>query len=412
MKVLQINSVVNSGSTGRIAEDIGKVLIKQGHESFIAYGRGNRPSKSKLIKIDTGKDIYLHGLKSLLFDRHGFGSVNATKRLIKRIEEIKPDVILLHNLHGYYINIEILFDFLTVYKRPVLWTLFDCWAFTGHCSYFDDINCTKWKYQCEKCPKIKAYPASLLIDNSHKNYLDKKRLFNSCRNMEIVVHSHWLAGLVKESFLKKKKIHVTPSGIDIDKFKPVLTDLKEKYKLKNKKIVLGCASPWSKRKGFDDFLELRKLLNNDFHIVLVGLNKKQINLLPEGILGLSRTDSVEELAGWYSIADVFVNPTHTDNFPTTNLEALACGTPVITYNTGGSPEAVDQNTGIVVNKGDIGGLKEAVEQVIAKGKSHFVPLCRKRAELLFNKDERYLDYINIMENMNRSINKKQFVFGK
>lgn len=396
MKIIQINTTVNSGSIGRIAEDLGKVLIAHGHESYIAYGRGNRPSSSKLISIGKQIDVYCHGIKTAAFDRHGFGSRHATRELILRIKDIEPDAIVLHNLHGYYINIDILFKYLSENNVPVLWTLFDCWAFTGHCSYFDDINCIKWKTHCETCPKSRAYPSSYLFDSSFRNFNDKKRLFNNAGNLELIVHSRWLAGLVKDSFLKNIKVHVTPSGIDLSVFYPVNSDLYEKYKLQNKKIILGCASIWSKRKGLDDFLNLYKLLPEEYQIVLIGLNQKQIQTLPLGIIGISRTESTNELAEWYSIADVFVNPTYSDNFPTTNIEALACGTPVVTYDTGGSPEAIDDNTGIVVGKGNLVSLHKAIEAITAKGKEYYKNLCRLRAVAMFNKDDRYGDYMNIL----------------
>lgn len=397
MKVLQINTTVNSGSTGRITEDIGKILIQNGYESFIAYGRGNRPSESKLIKIGSDLDVYAHGVKTLLTDKHGFGSKKATFNLIKQIELINPDVIGLHNLHGYYLNIEILFNFLSKSNIPVLWTLFDCWSFTGHCTYFDDINCDKWLTQCEKCPKHKKYPKSW-VDNSLHNFENKKYLFNSLENLELIVHSKWLANFVNKSFLHNHKIHVTPSGIDLSVFnlKNTKEFLTKKHNLKNKSVILGVASIWDKRKGLNDFIALSSLLDNELiQIVIIGLSKAQIKKLPTYIIGIERTENIEQLADYYNLADVFVNPTWQDNFPTTNIESLACGTPVITYNTGGSPESIDDNTGIVVNKGDIKGLKNAIDTVIYNGKNFYQTKCRKRAELLFDKNERYKDYINL-----------------
>ncbi|WP_158860034.1 glycosyltransferase [Lunatibacter salilacus] len=399
MRILQINSVANSGSTGRIAEEIGNVLMAHGHESFIAYGRGDRPSQSNLIKIGNKVDTYFHGIKTAVFDRHGFGSKEATHKLILEIEKIKPDAIGLHNLHGYYLNIEILFDYLKSSKTPVLWTLFDCWAFTGHCTYFDNIQCEKWKEHCEICPKTKFYPSSYVLDNSFKNFEDKNRLFSSPANMELLVHSQWLKTLVEQSFLSNRKIHLTPSGIDLEQFSPSLSLLKEKYSILDIKVILGCASIWDKRKGLDDFIQLHSHLTNKYKIVLIGLNKDQIAKLPDGMLGITRTESIQELAEWYSLADVFVNPTYQDNFPTTNLEALGCGTPVITYNTGGSPEAIDEFTGLVVPKGDIQGLKDAVEKISSKGKAHFQKACRIRAEKYFNKNDRYLDYLHLYESL-------------
>lgn len=399
MRILQINASVNSGSTGRIAEDIGKVLLANGHESYIAYGRGNRTSISQLIKIGNKADVYLHVFKTAVFDRHGFGSVSATKRLIAEIDRINPDVIGLHNLHGYYINIELLFNYLKKKQLPVLWTLFDCWAFTGHCSYFDNIDCKKWISECSQCPKKSFYPASYLFDKSTENYHQKRELFNSLDNLQLVVHSEWLNSLVEKSFLKNIRLNVIASGIDLDFFKPTKSEIRKSLNLGDKKVILGCASIWDKRKGFDDFQQLALQFSDEYQIVLVGLNKKQLNNLDKRIVGFERTESVSQLAELYSISNVFVNPTYQDNFPTTNLEALACGTPVVTYNTGGSPEAIDDKTGVVVPKGDINALATAIISCCNVPKVKFSSFCRERAEKLYNKNDRYIDYLNIYSNL-------------
>lgn len=395
MRILQINASVNSGSTGRIAEDIGKVMRTNGHESFIAYGRGNRRSQSELIKIGSEVDVYLHVLKTVIADRHGFGSTLATQKLIQDIDRIKPDVIGLHNLHGYYLNVEVLFNYLKNKNIPVLWTLFDCWAFTGHCSYFDNIDCRKWIKGCSNCPKMHFYPASYLLDNSTKNYRQKNELFNSLDNLQLVVHSKWLNSLVEQSFLKNIKTNVIASGIDLDVFKPINSELRKKLHLGDKKIILGCASIWDKRKGLDDFKQLATLFSDEYQIVLVGLNKTQLKQLDKRIIGFERTESVSQLAEFYSIANVFVNPTYQDNFPTTNLESLACGTPVVTYNTGGSPEAIDELTGRVVEKGNMDELYRAIIEITEYFKSTYIDKCRQRAEKLYNKNDRYTDYLNI-----------------
>jgi len=398
MKILQINIAVNSGSTGRIAEDIGKVLIANGHESFIAYGRGNQQSQSKLIKIGNQRDMLLHGVKSMLFDRHGFGSTIATKNLIDKIEEIKPDAIGLHNIHGYYLNIKVLFEYIAKENIPVIWTFHDCWPFTGHCTYFDSVNCEKWKTQCSKCPKTKMYPVSLGYDNSFKNYQDKKAIFNSITNLKVVTPSHWLKELVSDSFLNHGATCIH-NGVDLKQFRPAkeCNKLKERLKLQNKKVVLGVASIWDERKGLKDFKILSETLSIHLQIVLIGLTKKQIENLPINIIGVERTESTAELALYYSLANVFVNPTYQDNFPTTNIEALACGTPVVTYRTGGSPEAVDSETGVVVNKGEVEELRSAIESVVSKGKTSCQDQCRARAEKYFNKEDRYLEYLQLYE---------------
>lgn len=397
MKILQINTTVNSGSTGRIAEDIGKVLIANGHESYIAYGRGNQTSTSKLIRIGSQKDIILHGLKTALIDRHGFGSKKATENLIAQIEKIQPDAIGLHNIHGYYLNIEVLFNYLETINIPIVWTLHDCWAFTGHCTFFDSVGCEKWKTQCYGCPKTKMYPTSYVLDNSKKNYLDKRTLFNLPKNLKLITPSHWLKKHVENSFLKHPA-YCIHNGIDLKQFQGDAAEiLLRNNDLVNKKVVLGVASTWDTRKGLNDFIQLAKVLSNEFQLILIGLSAEQLKKIPKNIIGIERTENIKHLAAYYALATVFVNPTYQDNFPTTNLEALACGTPLVTYNTGGSPEAIDENTGIAVAKGDITALKTAIETIAYKGKEHYATVCRARAEQLFNKDERYLEYLQLYE---------------
>lgn len=396
MKLLQINTSVNSGSTGRIAEDIGKIWMESGNESYIAAANTNQPSKSKIIKIGSASDRYLHGFKTRVFDRHGFSSENATKKLVREIEDINPDIIHLHNLHGYYLNIEVLFNYLNSAQKPVVWTYHDAWPFTGHCSHFDRVNCYKWQTECSKCPNKNGYPASWVLDNSKMNYRKKKELFTGLKNLSIITPSNWLTNHVKNSFLKDYPVYTIHNGIDLDVFSQVQSDVvRSKYRIPDKQIILGVASNWNPRKGFTDFIEIGKQIKQDQHIVLVGLSAKQLKELPIGITGILRTENTAELAAIYSLADVFVNPTYVDNFPTTNIEALACGTPVITYNTGGSPEAVDAETGVVVVKGEIGEINRNTQQILSRGKAQFSAICRQRAEKLFDKNDRYWDYLNV-----------------
>lgn len=385
---MQINTVVNSGSTGRIAEEIGIEVMSQHHESYIAYGRGERPSKSKLIKIGTRKDIYLHGVKTLLLDQHGLGSYQATKTLVKEIDLIKPDVIHLHNIHGYYLNYQVLFQYIKKEKIPVVWTFHDCWPFTGHCVFPDIVGCEKWKSHCEKCPLINTYPRSF-ADRSFENFQDKKDAFLNVCNLTIITPSNWLKNLVVQSFLKGYEVRTINNGIDLDRFCP------PKIKV-NEKIILGVASIWSNRKGLQDFLKLREMLDDEIKIVLIGLSKSQIKSLPPNILGISRTESIEELSQWYQKATVFVNPTYSDNFPTTNLEALACGTPVITYDTGGSPESINSSIGAVVEQGNTDLLKSEIERFVFKEDlKQLLEECRSHAIRSFNKADRYKDYLEI-----------------
>lgn len=398
MRLLQINTVVNSGSTGRIAEEIGQLAIIYGWESYIAYGRNERPSKSHLIKVGTDCEIKWHGVETRLFDRHGLGSKQATLRLIKQIESINPDIIHLHNIHGYYLNIAILFNFLKSYNKPIVWTLHDCWSFTGHCTHFDFVSCEKWKQQCFKCPQKREYPSSFFCDRSYQNYNLKKQLFSSISNLTLICVSKWLGLILKDSILSEYSSQVIYNGVDVNIFSPSINSkLKEKFGLGGKKILLGVASVWTSRKGLNDFIKLSRLLKHNFQIVLVGLTKEQKRKLPDKIIGIERTENVKQLAEIYSIADLFINPTYEDNFPTTNLEALACGTPVLTYRTGGSVEAISSDTGFVVEKGDINGVLEAISIIEQNGKAYYSEKCRERVIQNYNKDDRFAEYFDLYE---------------
>lgn len=396
MKLLQINTTLNTTSTGRITEEIGIKAMEYGYDSYAAFRKlGPAGSKSKKIKIGNEFDRYIHGLNTRVFDRHGFSSQNATKKLVKQIKQVDPDVIGLHNLHGYYLNVEILFQYLKKVQKPVVWTFHDCWPFTGHCVYFDRVGCEKWKKQCYSCPQKKKYPASYLVDNSKNNFSKKRELFTGLENLTIITPSGWLKDLVKKSFLKEYPVRVIHNGIDLKVFKPRTDQLPAELNNLEAKIILGVASVWDERKGLKDFLKLADSLDKKYKIVLVGLNRKQIAKLPDNILGIERTENVEQLSSLYSKADVFVNPTWSDNFPTTNIESLACGTPVVTYRTGGSPEAIDSETGIVINQGDVQQLTKAIQNICSKGKKSYQYKCRKRATELFDKEKRYYDYVNL-----------------
>ena len=357
MKVLMINVVCGIRSTGRICTDIANELSKQGHEVKIAYGREPVPKQFQAISHCIGNDfdVKKHGLLARIMDKSGFGSKNVTKRFVKWIEKYDPDVIHLHNLHGYYIHVGVLFDYLKRSGKKVIWTLHDCWPFTGHCSYFDYIGCNKWQDGCFKCPLKNDYPKSILCDQSKHNYEKKKEIFSGLTNMEIVTPSHWLAKVIEDSFLKEYKVEVIHNGVDVNTFK--LTEIIHKnIKIpEKKKIILGVAAIWNKRKGLDDFLKLSQMLDDTYQIVLVGLSEAQIDKLPPNVIGIKRTNDVYELASLYSRASVYVNPTYEDNYPTTNIEAIACGTPVVSYATGGSSESAKLH-GSVVDKGDVNAL--------------------------------------------------------
>lgn len=364
MKVLMINVVCGIRSTGRICTDLATALEARGHEVKIAYGRENVPEQFRkyAVKIGTDMDVRIHGIRSRLFDDAGFGSKRITERFINWVQEYDPDVIHLHNIHGYYINIAVLFEYLKICGKRIIWTMHDGWAFTGHCACFDHIGCEKWKKGCKNCTNKKGYPTSYFMNQAEKHFETKKQLFSTIPNFTIVTPSQWLAGKVGQSFLAGYPVKVIHNGIDISVFKPTGSDLREKYHIVDKTVLLGVASTWGVGKGLDTFEDISYRLPSKYQIVLIGLNKKQIKKLSPNIIGISQTNNVEELAEWYTAADIFVNPTLDDNYPTVNLEAISCGTPVITYNTGGSPESAIYY-GTVVEKGNREELIWAIQHI-------------------------------------------------
>ena len=384
-KLLQLNVTANWGSTGKIAEGIGQAAMARGWESAIVYGRMMNPSQSKLIKVGNQTDVYLHYARHRFLDGEGLGSKRATKRIIEQIKEYAPDIIHLHNIHDHWLNYPLLFEYLATVDMPIICTFHDCWAFTGGCAYFDRVDCRQWVSECIKCP-LKSH-----FDRSRQNFKLKKELFISIQNkLTIVPVSNWLEGFIKQSFLRNFRIKMIHNGIDTNKFKPIFS---------KSRVDLGVALPWSARKGLEDMIKLRGLLSDDIEIRLVGLNDEQLKNLPIGITGIKRTQSIEELVRHYGEAAVFVNPTYEDNFPTTNLEALACGTPVITYRTGGSPEAVDSETGIVIDKGDIESLAGAIMKVIDNPDLFPASACRARAEAHFDKNIQFGKYIDLYDSL-------------
>ena len=404
-KLLLVNSAVNYSSTGKIVEQLGVAARKDGWLTYVAHGaRYVKQSELKDLHIESSWEERLHGIKSKLLDAHGLGSSCSTKKLVEKIKDIKPDVIHLHNIHGYYINYPILFEYLKDSDIPVVWTFHDCWPVTGHCAYFDLANCEKWKTGCHDCELKGQYPISL-IDRSEQNYSKKKHYFNLPKNMTLIPVSCWEEDVIKDSFLKEYKTQVIYSGIDTDVFQPTENTLRKDMGHEGQFVILGVASGWGKEGRLNGFLELRKRLDNHYTIILVGLTKEQIASMPEGIVGVERTNNVQELAAFYTMADVFINPTMQDSFGLTSVEALSCGTPAITYRSGGSPETVDENTGLVVERGNADELAKAVfaiENVLKDcnptGK-YGRETCRKRAVENFNKYERYQDYINLYNSL-------------
>ena len=395
INILQINSVCGIGSTGRIATDLHAILMQEGHHSTVAYGRSTSINCDHTIRIGSRFGNNSHVAITRLFDAHGFGSVFATKAFIAKVKALNPDVIHLHNLHGYYLHVGLLFEYLKYVDKPVIWTLHDCWAFTGHCAHFDYIGCDRWKYGCYDCPLKFEYPKSLFIDRSISNYRLKKKAFSGVKKLKIVTPSKWLADLVKVSYLQEYPVTTINNGINLNVFKPTVSDFRNRHNLQGQFIVLGVASIWSGHKGYQYFIDLAKLLRSDEKIVLVGVSKSQIKQLPAGIIGISKTNSVAELAEIYSIADVFVNPTLEEVLGLVNIEAMACGTPVVTFNSGGSPECLDESCGLVVDRGDLLGLVAAIAKVRENGKGFYSAKCRQRAVEQYNKDVRFAEYLEL-----------------
>ncbi|MBR1657547.1 MAG: glycosyltransferase [Synergistaceae bacterium] len=365
MRVLFINEVCGITSTGKITCSLAEQYEREGNEVKAAYGRSSFvPEKYRrlAVRIGTMRDVYIHAFMTRFTDRHGFYSRRATKKFLKQADEYNPDFLWLHNIHGYYINIELLFGWIK--SRPsmkVFWTLHDCWAFTGHCVYFTMNGCEKWKTHCGNCPQKNSYPSSL-IDNSRKNYDDKRRVFTGVNDMTIITPSKWLAGLVKESFLKDYNVEVRNNTINTEIFRPTPSDFRKKYNLDGKFIILGVSNIWEKRKGLEDFVKLSAIIDHDkIAIVLVGLTPKQIKKLPSEIIAVQRTENQKELAGIYTSANVFFLPSYEDNYPTVCLEAEACGTPVIAYDAGGNSETLNDSRSRLVKCGDIKAVKKLIE---------------------------------------------------
>lgn len=394
MKIVQINTVFGTGSTGNIVADIYKLSDQAGFEPLVAFGRGKIPNNIHGYKIGNFLDFTGHVLINFFQGKSGFGSKTVTRHFLDWLDEIKPNILHLHNIHGFYLHVGLLFDYIRAHNIPIVWTLHDCWPLTGQCAFFEHSGCDKWKSGCRQCPVYRTdYPYSLFKDNSLENYIIKKHTFTNIKNMTIVTPSQWLAEIVRQSYLSAYPVITIPNGIDLDIFKPMP---KGSYS-SGPKIILGVANIWDHRKGVDYFLRLAKMLDESYHIVLIGLNRKQQTYIQKEygkqITALTRTSNRTELALWYNRAYAYVNPTLEDNFPTTNLEALACGTPVITFRTGGSPESIIDDCGIVVEKGNLTNLYEAILS-LEDNKIISPASCRSRA-LKYDKTTCFQHYLDL-----------------
>lgn len=389
-------SAVSSGSTGKIMQGICNQAVQGGYTAnmFVRSNANPLYSEGAVLNINSDFGCKLSADLSKITGFEGCFAVFATLKLVKRIDKLCPDIIHLHILHPGYVNLPILTRYLKKRAIPVVWTMHDCWAFTGHCPHFAHEKCEKWKTGCHACPRYNSYPRSL-YDNSRFMYKWKKKWFSNLPNLTIVTPSQWLCDLLGESYLKHHERRVIYNGIDLDIFKPSESNFKDKYALNNEKIVLGVSSVWNDKKGFDVFLKLAEKLPSDYKIVLVGTDDYTDSLLPSNVISIHRTENQRQLSEIYSSADVFVNPTREDTFPTVNLEALACGTPVITFKTGGSPESLSDKCGVVVDCDDVEAMEREIKRVCEEmpfSKSD----CVSRAKE-FEIKQRFKDYIELYE---------------
>ena len=400
-KLLQINPVVRiNTSTGRIMREIGELAIASGWESYVAYSgaRDGRPQHtSHLVPVGDKLDLAVHAVATRLFDAHGLASRRATRQLIRRIREIDPDIIHIHNIHGYFLNYPLLCKYLKESGKPVIWTVHDCWLYTGHCYYYSAAHCDKWRTGCGHCPQKRAFPASLLFDRSARNWRDKQRAFGSLENLTIVPVSEWIRQEMASSFLADKHFQVFHNGIDLETFRP---EAAEGAPRRDGTVILGVASLWHEEKGFEDLVKMAGMLRGDEHLVMIGrMSDEQRQRLPEGVEIIERTENIGKLAALYATATAFVNPTWQDNYPTVNLEAIACGTPVVTYRTGGSVESVTEGTGFVVEQGDVAGMLARVRELAAGDRAATAARCREYALAHFRKEDCYKNYIRLYENL-------------
>ena len=394
MKIVQINTTCGIGSTGKICVSVSRLLTENDIENYILY---SSKSNGYTLGISCATNFYVkaQALKSRILGNYGFNSQKATRKMIAELERIQPDVVHLHNIHGHDCNLELLFQYLKKNQIKVIWTFHDCWAFTGYCPHFTMMKCDKWKTSCAHC--IQKQEFSWFFDRSHAAYERKKTLLSGL-DMTIVTPSQWLADLVRQSFLKEYPVKVINNGIDLEIFRPTHSDFREKHGLENKKIVLGVSFGWGEKKGLDVFIELAKRLDDTYQIVLVGTDARVDKQLPSNILSIHCTQNQQELAEIYSAADLFVNTTREENYPTVNMEAIACGTPVLTFQTGGSPEMLDETCGSVVPCDDIDALEKEIRRICAD-RPYSQEACVEKSKA-FDKNQRFKEYVELYARIN------------
>jgi glycosyltransferase involved in cell wall biosynthesis len=394
MKIVQINSTCGIGSTGKICVAVSELLWERDIENYILYAHSGKDCRGSVC-YSSRPYIKLQALRARIFGNNGFNSASATRKLISELDRISPDVIHLHNIHSHDCNVEKLFEYLRGKNIKIFWTFHDCWAFTGYCHYFTMSGCDRWQSGCRDCPAYSRY--SWIFNRSCELYRRKKKMIEGL-DITVITPSRWLADIAKRSFFSDCEIRVINNGIDLEVFKPTPSDVRERYGVGDRFLIMGCSFDWDTRKGIDAFISLAGALGDGYRILLVGTNEELDKRLPKNIISIHRTKDQEELAALYSAADLFVNPTMEENYPTVNLEAIACGTPVLTYNTGGSAEMLSEKVGSVVERGDFSSLEREIRRISAER-----PFSRKECVAhakSFDRSLRFAEYVGLYEDLN------------
>ena len=401
MRILQINAVNAIASTGRNAKELGDFLLTNGHDSIIAYSKGPSIEKDREVIIGNNFDVKFHGLLSRLSGKQGYFSFFSTKKLLMYIDSLAPDVVVLNNLHANYINLPLTLKYLTKKDIATVTVLHDCWFYTGKCCHYTAQGCYKWKESCGDCPQLKKYNKSWFFDRTKKMFADKKKLFSAIPRLAIVGVSDWITEEAKKApvFSNAKTFKRIYNWIDTETFAPRNTNaLREKFGLEDKKVILAVASGWSKEKGINTLLEIANKLNDNEKLLLVGnIGSIELN---ENIMHLPATNSVDELAELYSMADVFFQPSLEETFGKVSAEALASGTPVVCFNSTANPELVGEGCGAVVPVGDIDGLYKEIKEILSKGKPDYSKTCREFAEQNFDMKKNLSEYAKLFEEIN------------
>lgn len=399
MKVVQINGVSSTGSTGKIVSQLSDVMNAQGIENYIissGYKEHNRAGN--VFFCSSYWEVKLHQLIGTILGDSGFHSRLATCRAIRFIKKVNPDIVQLHNIYSYFLNVEVLLKYLKRNNIPTVWTMHDFWSITGHCTHFEAVGCNKWQTQCENCPQKHTFPYSRFWDRSKELYGRKKRLFENWSGLQIVTVSSWVRVNAEKSYFKDKKITVISNGIDLNAFYP--ENVQKPSAIQGKFVILSVSMGWGEKKGYCDLLDLSKMLREDEVIVLIGLTDKQIAELPPNIIGLKRTANIAELRAYYNFSDVYISASVEETMGLTVAEAMACGTPAIVYNKTALPELIGEGCGYVCEKG-ASCLREKIDLVRESKKSDYSEKCITHVRKNYDKEKQYSRYCKLYEDVLR-----------